>query len=334
MPSLPHRRAVRAAFALGVVLHAWAAASAPAVAAAPAAAAAAAPAEVAPASAVLTVATFNIRFGSANDGPDAWPLRRDKVIATIADLSPDVLGLQEVEAFQAHELLTALPRYACLGAHRDDGRTAGEGAPIFFDRTRFTAAESGTFWLSGTPDAIASVTWDNAITRIAVWARLVDLATGRGVYVLNAHFDHVGQASREQAARLLRARIAELTTRPGRADPVVVLGDFNADESNPAFAAMLAPDPHQPHDPAPPAAPAPPGPPGPTLTDPYRALHPDGPAHTFTGFRLDRPPVSGKIDHVFVSADLRPLAAGIDTRTIEGRYPSDHFPVWARLALD
>ena len=33
----------------------------------------------------ITVMTFNIRYGTANDGAHAWPNRREHVIATIRD---------------------------------------------------------------------------------------------------------------------------------------------------------------------------------------------------------------------------------------------------------
>lgn len=74
---------------------------------------------------VHRVVTFNIRYGSADDGPDRWSVRRDGVIEVLDDLGADVVGLQEAESFQVRELLAALPRYAAAGVHRDDGVLAG-----------------------------------------------------------------------------------------------------------------------------------------------------------------------------------------------------------------
>jgi endonuclease/exonuclease/phosphatase family metal-dependent hydrolase len=261
--------------------------------------------------------SYNIRFGSANDGPDRWEVRRDKVIETIRDLDGDVVGLQEAEAFQVRELLAALPRYAAVGVHRDDGRLAGEGAIVLYDRARYTLDRSGTFWLSDTPEVIASNTWDAAITRTCTWARLVDLQSGEAFSVYNTHWDHISQPAREGSALLISRRIAE---RPdgGR---VIVMGDLNAGEDNPALRALLD------------GAAGPSGVGGWRLVDSYREIHPDGPGGTYTGFRVDSDGGARKIDHVLRGPGLRVLDAGIDRRKIGGRYPSDHFPVWAEVEV-
>ncbi len=40
-----------------------------------------------------------------------------------------------------------------------------------------------------------------------------------------------------------------------------------------------------------------------------------------------------QIDHIPMSEDLRALEVWIDSREIDGRYPSDHFPVIAKILL-
>jgi endonuclease/exonuclease/phosphatase family metal-dependent hydrolase len=255
------------------------------------------------------VATYNIRFGSADDGPDAWPLRRDKVVETIEDLDADIVGLQEALPFQIAFLLEALPRYAAVGVSREDGRTEGEASPILYDRTRYTLAGAETFWLSDTPGE-PSNTWGAACTRVCTRVRLVDLESGQAVEVFNTHFDHVSQEARERSARLIRSRLG---SPPGT--PVIVMGDFNAGEDNPAMETLRGP-----------GSPIP-------LLDSYRAVHPEGPAGTFTGFRVDSDGGSQKIDAVLIGPGWRVRGAGIDRRKIEGRFPSDHFPVWAELEI-
>jgi len=270
------------------------------------------------------VLSYNIRFGSAGDGPDRWELRRGKVAQTIRDLDADVVGLQEVEAFQVRELLEALPSYAAVGVHRDDGKLAGEAAPLLYDRTRYTLDRTGTFWLSDTPDIVASNTWGAACNRTCTWARLVDLKTGEAFSVYNTHWDHVSQPAREGSARLIVQRI---DNRPDDG-PFIVMGDMNADEDNPAFRILLEG-----------AGGSNDGSMGSSnsgwrMTDTYREHHPAANAGTFTGFRLDSDGGDRKIDHVLRGPGLRVLDAGIDRRKIDGRYPSDHFPVWADVVIE
>lgn len=262
----------------------------------------------------LRVATFNIRYGSAPDGEDRWELRRSRVVETIRELDLDVVGLQEAEAFQTREILAALPRYAAIGVSRDDGRLKGEACPLLVDRTRFVIAESGVFWLSDRPEEPGSITWDNVCTRVCTWARLIDWETGRGGYVYNVHLDHVGQQSRERAAVQVRADFAKRAARAGAADPLIVMGDFNAAEDNPAIATIRGTS----DDPL-------------TLRDAFRVLHADGAGGTFNGFKLDSEGGDRKIDYVWVGPGWQVVQTGIDRRKIDGRYPSDHFPVWAEL---
>lgn len=259
----------------------------------------------------VRVMSFNIRYGTANDGAHAWPARRAAVIGTIADHAPHLLGVQEALRFQLDELGAALGRYREIGVGRDDGRTAGEYAAILVDTARFSVVASGTFWLSDTPDVPGSMHWGNRITRITTWARIVDRALGDTVRVYNAHWDHESQPSRERSAALMLARIA----RDGSPDDrVVVMGDFNAGESNPAFRALLS-DPQVP------------------LVDAHRLFGPDGAwGGTFHGFKGGT--AGDKIDAILIRRNDWRLAgdAGVDRRQWGPLWASDHYAVWVSLS--
>lgn len=266
------------------------------------------PSAVLPAQAPVRVLTFNIRYGTANDGAHAWPARRAHVITTIRDHAPHLLGVQEALRFQLDELHAALPGYQEIGVGRDDGRTAGEYAALLVDTLRFGVVGSGTFWLSDTPDVPGSMHWGNRITRVTTWARLVDRATGDTLRVYNLHWDHESQLSRVRSAQLLQQRIAIDTNR---ADGIIVMGDFNSDETNPAFTALVSQQ----------AVP---------LHDTFRARHPDATiVGTFNSFRGDS--TAGKIDAVLVGQGWETIDAGIDRRHFGALWASDHFAVWATL---
>ncbi|GMV21671.1 MAG: endonuclease [Acidimicrobiia bacterium] len=266
-----------------------------------------------PAPAELDVMSFNIRYGTANDGANRWELRRQLLFDTIRTADPDVLGVQEALGGQIGEILDALPQYAALGVGRDDGKTRGEYAAILYRRDAYAVSDTGTFWFSDTPDVIASKSWGNIITRICTWARLVD-RQGRAFWVFNVHLDHQSQPSRERSTALLLDRIR---TRRLPDEPVIVTGDFNAGEQNAAITQLLRP---QGQGPAP-------------LIDTFRAMQPDAKdVGTFTGFTIGQT-TGDKIDYVLVTPGVEVVRAGIDRTTREGRYPSDHFPVTARVRL-
>src|SRR5688572_5788518 len=182
----------------------------------------------------LTVMSFNIRYGTADDGPDRWELRREQMIELLRVQNPDVLGVQEALHFQIDEILEALPDYRMVGVGRSDGGQGGEYAAILYRSSRLTVRRTNTFWFSDTPEIVKSNTWGAALERICTWAWLDD-KDGTPFYVFNLHLDHVSQPARERSVGLLLERIAARTP----ALPVVVTGDFNTGEANPATQAML-----------------------------------------------------------------------------------------------
>jgi endonuclease/exonuclease/phosphatase family metal-dependent hydrolase len=101
------------------------------------------------------------------------------------------------------------------------------------------------------------------------------------------------------------------------AEPAIITGDFNVGEDNPALLTLTAPGP---------SGPAP-------FVDTFRVRHPDErTVGTFTGFDLAA--TSGpKIDYVLVPPATEVLSAAIVRTSRDGRYPSDHFPVTARVRL-
>jgi endonuclease/exonuclease/phosphatase family metal-dependent hydrolase len=254
----------------------------------------------------LTVMTFNIRYGTANDGENRWPLRKDFMFDVMKEQNADLVGLQEALDFQIDEIVAAIPAYGVIGVGRNDGARKGEYAAILFRRDRFQVSDAGTFWFSDTPNVIASTSWGNRITRICTWARLVD-RDGRGFWIYNVHLDHESQPSRERSAQLLRQRI-DARTFPN--EPAIVTGDFNAGEKNAAVLTMTA---------------------GGTLVDTFRVAHKDEQTvGTFTGFDVTKT-TGEKIDYVFAPAGAEVLKADIVRAARAGRTPSDHFPVIAQI---
>jgi endonuclease/exonuclease/phosphatase family metal-dependent hydrolase len=261
--------------------------------------------------------TFNIRYGTAEDGDNRWERRRELLFEVIRKEDADLVGLQEALRFQVDEILAAVPGYAMAGVGRDDGREAGEYSAILYRRARLSIIDSGTFWFSDTPEQPGSMSWGNRTTRICTWARFRD-RSGESFYAYNLHLDHESQPSRERSVQLLARRIR---SRDAQDDPVIVTGDFNVDEQNPAMRWLLGDE----------AALAGETTPGIGLADTFRALHPTARGvGTFTGFTFgqidDR-----KIDYVLTDGGFVVREARIVHTSRDRRYPSDHFPVVASV---
>jgi len=252
-----------------------------------------------------TFLTYNIRYDTPNDSADAWPERRDFLAGQLRFHKPDVFGIQEGLRRQVEYLQQELPDYKHVGVGRDDGREAGEYSALFYRADRFRALESGTFWLSETPDKV-SKGWDAALPRICTWALLEDSAAGSRLWVFNTHFDHIGTAARKASAALILQKISEKNTT---GDPVVLMGDFNAEAEEEPIAVLQT-----------------------TLNEARDASRepPFGPEGTFNGFKFHEP-VNRRIDYIFVSPGQHVLQYAVLSDSRNCRYPSDHLPVLVRV---
>ena len=178
----------------------------------------------------LRVMSFNIRVLNTSDAAEnQWTNRADNVCALITELQPDVLGLQEAVPQQYEDVKAGLDGYVSIFAGRDDG-TKGEGTPIFYKADRFRLVNSGHFWLSPTPNQ-PSIGWNASCNRIAVWAVLEDVATGKSFVYLNTHFDHVSEEARVESAKLIKETVRGIAPNL----PFVFNADFNLNEKSEGY---------------------------------------------------------------------------------------------------
>lgn len=257
----------------------------------------------------LRVMTFNLRFASTEE-PDSWADRRPAMSRLLRAAAPDVFGTQEGLYRQLRDIESDLaPHYAWIGTGRE--RISGdESTALFYDTRRLSPVEHGTFALSDSPDVLGSETWGGDTPRTATWVRFRDLsAFGREFIVLNTHLDNASQYARERAAALIVQRIARLRG----ALPVVVTGDFNAyAHANRAYDTMV----------------------GTGLVDAWDAAARRGPLYgTFHPKYRPPQPNGERIDWIFVSPTVKVEQASIDTSSLNGQYPSDHFPVQVSLRM-
>ena len=258
----------------------------------------------------MTVMSYNIRYDNPNDGVNAWPNRKDYVAEMIADVyGADIIGVQEALKGQLDDLQFRMPGYARVGVGRDDGKDQGEFSPIFYKTNRFDLLATNTFWLSETPHRPGSKSWDAAITRVATWARFEDSVTNTEFYVLNTHFDHIGEVARVESARLVNEFIEDLE----EGIPVVLTGDLNVTERSEAYAVLTN---------------------SPALND-ARYLSKEehkGPTASFSDWETLQSNES-RIDYILVNNHVNVLTHQIAKDRFEGRFPSDHLPVIAIIEL-
>ncbi len=251
--------------------------------------------------------TYNIRYDTERDGINRWDARKDWVSEVILDQKPAVLGVQEALHHQVVYLDSALTSYAYVGVARDDGNQKGEYTAVFIDTTLFQFMDSGTFWLSPTPDTV-SVGWDAALERICTFVQLRNRQNGKRLRVFNAHLDHRGALSRLNALKLIHDKSKEWTTGD---EAVILMGDLNATPDSDPIQYISQ-----------------------YFSDAFEMAknRMQGPAGTFHGFNPQHP-MDARIDYIF-TRDLRTLSYHNLHLQDGNRFPSDHTAVIALLRLE
>ena len=252
--------------------------------------------------------SYNIRCGYCENESDVnhWSRRKFLVADVIRRSRADVVGLQEVELFQARSLAVLLGDFDWVGVGRDDGADKGEMNAVFVRRSAFSINSYKTLWLSETPEQV-SIGWDAALNRTVTIVSLKSKSTGQNLSFLNTHFDHMGQRARKESAALISRVIAGMSDK----SPRILVGDLNAAANFPGYELLT----HQMHDAA--VVTVAPG---------------TGGDMTFNGFGKDLQP-GNKIDYLFVSPGQEVKSHKVITDLYDGLYPSDHFPVVIEVTL-
>ena len=181
----------------------------------------------------IKVISYNIRT-IARDGDNNWENRRHATRNMLNSHTPDLFGLQEATMVHLKYIDKFFPQYSRVGVGRDDGKSGGEVMAIYYKKERFDLLESGTFWLSETPDKV-SRGWDAACNRTVTWVKVRDKETRKKFYYFNTHLDHRGRVAQAESIKLVLEKIKEIAG--GRAT-VILGGDFNMLPENVALAPL------------------------------------------------------------------------------------------------
>eukprot|EP00045_Choanoeca_perplexa_P022930 m.11381 g.11381 ORF g.11381 m.11381 type:complete len:255 (+) comp9804_c0_seq1:76-840(+) len=242
----------------------------------------------------VLIECFNLRYDTDKDGEFKWAKRRKRVVEHLVQLAPDVIGMQEVLVKQRDWLKEKLPAYSCIGVGRSDGRKGGEFVPLWYNKDTVKKIESGSFWLSKTPDKAGSIGWGAKLPRVTTWA--IFAKDDVEFCVVNCHLSHVSEEARNRGAQLLLTQAQSLAN--GR--PLIVMGDMNALPSEAVYSTLST-----------------------CLTD----VGADNPQPTFN--RFNQGPAVKRIDYLFASSDIRHRDYRVHLPSSPELLVSDHYPISA-----
>ncbi|MBR3438959.1 MAG: endonuclease/exonuclease/phosphatase family protein [Clostridia bacterium] len=252
----------------------------------------------------ITVMTYNLKVsGVGQYAPDK---RAPLLAENIRAYMPDSFGCQEASvsllAMVSGELESD---YAYIGLGRDKNNT-GEASPVFYLKEKYDLVDSGTFWLSKTPDEV-SKGWDANYNRVCTYAVLKNKETGFTYAHFNAHFDHIGIIARQESISLVTKKIAEICPDI----PVLFSGDLNDEEGSVMYNMALESG----------------------LRDSKFLAEKTMDSLTYHGYSAFTEATRTKpIDFIFVNDFITSVASyEVDLTKYNGIYPSDHHPIIVTL---
>lgn len=172
--------------------------------------------------------SYNVRTGIVDDGENSWEKRKIATPAMLADIKPDVFGVQEAFDFQIDYILRKCKDFRAVGVGRDDGSENGEHMSVFYNCKRFKLLDWGTYWLSETPD-IPSKGWDAKYKRTATWTLIQDRTSGQKFFFVDTHLDNKGRVAKSKGCALVIEKIGRMNPQGW---PMVLVGDFNIGPDN------------------------------------------------------------------------------------------------------
>lgn len=251
------------------------------------------------------IMSFNVRC--ANDGVQTITNRGKVSAEMLKAYMPDSFGVQECTPRWKRIIKRAVgDKYASVGRARDFYGPFTEYSSIYYLKDKYNLIDSGTFWLSETPDKAYTKSFNSMCYRIATWAVLENKETGERYTHINTHLDHKLDSTRDAQMKVLIEQVLKITGE----GKVVMTGDFNAYEDSSVYAVACE-----------------------SFDDTkYIAKNTDeGPTFTKYGTKEDNG--RGAIDFIFVSKGVKAESYKIIRNTVEGIYPSDHFPIVADIYI-
>lgn len=254
------------------------------------------------------IMSFNLRC--ANDGIQTITNRSEVAVEIIKQYAPDSFGVQECTPRWKRILAANIgDKYKCVGAARDFYGPFTEYSSIYYLKDKYNLIDSGTFWLSETPEKRWTKSFDSACYRVASWVLLEDKQTGERYTHINTHLDHVLKTTRQAQMEVL----IDCVNKVANGSPIIMTGDFNDYEDSLVYSVACN-----------------------SFNDSKKVAVNSDEGRTFTKYgqltedSYDGP---GAIDFIFVSKELEVDTYKIIKNTVQDIYPSDHFPIVADIII-
>jgi endonuclease/exonuclease/phosphatase family metal-dependent hydrolase len=258
----------------------------------------------------LRVMTFNLRCDVPFDFGNRWDNRKNIVYYIMKEYKCDIIGTQEVRDNMVNDIRENFQEYNIIGEPRGN-KVSSERNNLLISK-KHTIKEHKTFWLSEKPDKMGSRIWHSYLPRICTTA-VVEINGGKKVRICNTHLDNLFSKTREYGLK----KIMEFIKKEQEKEelPVILMGDFNATphsrliknlKEGKYYEKKLLP-----------------------VQDLNKSLYNEATRDNFK--RTER---GIHIDYIFVSEEIEVVNVKIIKYNINGKYPSDHYPLMSDIIIN
>ena len=251
----------------------------------------------------VSVLSLNLRFGLANDGPNAWEHRKESVVKLFRERSPDLIATQEANDFQIDFLAQNLSEYGYIGRRHPSPNFWQDN--VLFYRKNIVCKDELHLFLSETPH-IPSRSFGSQFPRQATLGLFH--INDQPLICINTHFDFENPAQMG-AARLIKEQLSSYDNDI----PTILMGDFNATPESSCYRWLTGDDVDEES--------------GLNFSETFKMPYPCT-LHRFSG-----KPAGGYIDWILYRGPIRLRGCDAVQEPVDGIYPSDHFPVTAVFEL-
>lgn len=205
------------------------------------------------ANAQISVVSFNTAapWGNAFDDTKSED-RASRFAEYIAAVKPDLAGTQELNSkwlelfdeFKKENPDSIMHLYEHYAVKRggDADENTSEMNGIFWNKDKFTAIQTNTFWLTETPDVESRYTYidenkekqEAGCNRICSYAILKDNDENL-IAFMNTHLDNASEQAMHFGAKLIVKKIGEIKAQYGDDIKVILTGDFNQTSDGEAY---------------------------------------------------------------------------------------------------
>jgi len=252
------------------------------------------------------VKSSNIRFDNPGDDDHNWANRKNILSQFLLQDSPDLIGTQEGRRPQLKELEKLLPPHLLCEKHRQwiEERMYPS---FFFNPSTVSVVSSGDIWLSQTPLVPGSISFNSQFPRLCTWLELI-YKKENPLLCVNTHLDHILAETRQQQISVLIAEIKKINTKKL---PLVLMGDFNEGPQGEVRKSITKQFEN--------------------LYDPWSISNKQEMTshHPFIGEQHQ----GERIDWILLDKSIKTLKITFNTRSVQGIYPSDHFPLTCLIDL-